>query len=65
MSENILIKEIKDKNDYKIISTAITEKCNCIITGDKELVNLKYYNGIDLIFPKYFWEYEIKKLKDK
>jgi len=65
LSEKKIIKEIKDKDDYNILSTAIKGKCNCIITGDKELVNLKKYKNIDIILPKNFWEYEIKFLKEE
>ncbi len=63
--ENIIINGLKDKDDYKIIGTAIKGNCKCIITGDKELVSLKKYKGIDIIFPKDFWEFEVDILKEK
>ncbi|MEW5692892.1 MAG: putative toxin-antitoxin system toxin component, PIN family [Candidatus Hydrogenedentota bacterium] len=63
--KDIIVNGIKDKDDYKIIGTAIAGNCDCIITGDQELISLKKYKNIDIILPKEFWAYEIKLLKRK
>lgn len=48
----------RDQDDDWILATAITGQCQCIITGDKDLLILKKYKGIDIISPQDFWKYE-------
>jgi putative PIN family toxin of toxin-antitoxin system len=36
----------RDPEDDNILATAISGKCDCIITGDKDLLVLKAYAGI-------------------
>ncbi len=56
----IHIKRLKDKEDLPVIGTAISGKCHCIITGDKELQKLKRIKNIVILKPSDFWKYEIK-----
>ena len=63
--ENIKIKNLKDKNDFPIIGTAIAGKCDCIITGDKHLQELNKIKDIDIIRPSEFWQYEVDYLKSR
>ena len=63
--ENIKIKNLKDKNDFPIIGTAIAGKCDCIITGDKHLQELNKIKDIDIIRPSEFWQYEVDCLKSR
>jgi len=63
--ENIKIKNLKDKNDFPIIGTAIRGKCDCIITGDKHLQELNKIKDIDIIRPSEFWQYEVDYLKSR
>src|SRR5574341_1184724 len=51
-------KECRDKEDDWILATAIAGRCQCIITGDKDLLILKKYKGIDIVSPQSFWRYE-------
>lgn len=60
--ENIKIKDLKDKDDFPIIGTAIAGKCDCIITGDKHLQQLNKIKDIDIIRPSEFWQYEVSYL---
>ncbi len=48
----------RDPDDDVVIATAVTGACQCIITGDKDLLSLKEYRGIRLIMPAEFWAYE-------
>jgi len=49
----------RDPDDDAIIATAIAGQCRCIITGDKELLDLKTVNRIHVISPGAFWEFEL------
>ena len=42
----------RDKDDNKIINCGIMGKVDCIISGDKDLLILKEYNGIKIMNPK-------------
>jgi uncharacterized protein len=44
----------RDPDDDNILAAAISGKCDCIITGDKDLLVLKQYEGIDIFTPRDF-----------
>jgi putative PIN family toxin of toxin-antitoxin system len=44
----------RDPDDDNILATAISGKCDCIITGDKDLLVLKAYAGIYILSPRDF-----------
>ena len=48
----------RDPDDDTIIATAIAGQCACIITGDKDLLDLETVNGIRIISPGSFWQFE-------
>lgn len=45
----------RDKDDVKIIGTALKGKAKFIITGDDDLLVLKSYKGIRMVTPREFW----------
>lgn len=45
----------RDKNDSKIIGTALSGGARFIITGDEDLLVLKRYKGVRIIKPREFW----------
>ena len=47
----------RDKADDLILGTALAGDCRCIVTGDKDLLILERYQGIDIISPSAFWQY--------
>ncbi len=49
----------RDPDDDAIIATALAGQCSCIITGDKDLLDLKTVNRIRVIPPGAFWEFEL------
>ena len=51
----------RDPNDDPVLAAAIAGKCDCIITGDKDLLVLKEYDGIEIVSPGDFREYEQRK----
>lgn len=46
----------RDKDDIKIIGTALKGKAQFIITGDDDLLTLKTIGDIRIITPRRFWE---------
>lgn len=48
----------RDPDDDNVLAAAIEGKCDCIITGDKDLIILKQYRGVDRLSPSDFREYE-------
>ncbi|MDR2577261.1 MAG: putative toxin-antitoxin system toxin component, PIN family [Chitinispirillales bacterium] len=46
----------RDHTDNKFIECAITAGADCIITGNKDLLVLKEYNGIKIITAKEYLE---------
>ena len=44
----------EDPEDNNILATAIDGRADYIISGDKHLLHLKNYKGIDIITPKEF-----------
>ena len=48
----------RDPDDDSIIGTAVTGACDCIVTGDKDLLELETALGIPIIAPSRFWEFE-------
>ena len=48
----------RDSDDDKIIGTALAGNCECIVTGDKDLLDLRQVKGIRVISPSDFWTME-------
>ena len=48
----------RDADDDNILATAVTGSCECIITGDKDLLVLKQFQGINILSPSDFQGYE-------
>ena len=48
----------RDPDDDNIIATAVAGRCDCIITGDKDLLDLQEVNDIRIVLPAHFWQLE-------
>jgi putative PIN family toxin of toxin-antitoxin system len=48
----------RDSDDDNIIATAVAGQCDCIVTGDNDLLVLENFNGISIIKPADFSEFE-------
>jgi uncharacterized protein len=46
-----VINVIKDEPDNRVLECAVTFKADCIISGDRHLLDLKKYKGIEIITP--------------
>ncbi len=51
----------KDKDDIKILGLDAHTKPECIITGDKDLLELKEFNSRKIITPREFWSLSKKE----
>lgn len=43
---------LRDPDDNKILSCAVTGKVNMIVTADQDLIKLKTFRGIAIVHPK-------------
>ncbi len=50
----------RDPDDDWILATAVVGGCDCLITGDKDLLTLERYEGIPIFRPAAFWAFEAK-----
>jgi uncharacterized protein len=48
----------RDPDDDPILGTALAGGCECIVTGDKDLLDLQCVQGIRMIKPSAFWAAE-------
>ncbi len=48
----------RDPDDDNILATAVAGNCECIITGDKDLLVLKQFEGIKILSPREFSDQE-------
>lgn len=55
---NLSARVCRDPDDDEIIATAVAGNCECIITGDKDLLVVKRFSGIEILSPRDFAEYE-------
>ncbi|MBI4430247.1 MAG: putative toxin-antitoxin system toxin component, PIN family [Candidatus Omnitrophica bacterium] len=47
-----------DPKDIPILQLAKKVRAHFLITGDKELLNLKKFEGVEIIYPSPFWKLE-------
>ncbi|MBI5875601.1 MAG: putative toxin-antitoxin system toxin component, PIN family [Deltaproteobacteria bacterium] len=47
----------RDKDDIKIIGTALSGNAEFIITGDDDLLTLKEHEGVKIITPRQYWDF--------
>lgn len=48
----------RDPDDDMILATALAARADCLITGDKDLLDLKQFESISIIKPAEFWKFE-------
>jgi len=47
---------LNDQEDIIILSSAINGNAELFVTGDKELLQLRNMNGMEIVSPRKFWE---------
>jgi len=50
------VRAVRDKKDNRILECALEGGCDYIVTGDKDLLVLKKYEGINILTPREFLE---------
>ena len=53
----------RDLDDDIVLGTALASNAACLVTGDKDLLDLSSYQGVAIVKPSAFADYE-KKLAD-
>jgi putative PIN family toxin of toxin-antitoxin system len=53
--KSVDISVCRDKDDDKIIGTALDGNAEFIITGDNDLLILRKYEGIKIVTPREYW----------
>jgi uncharacterized protein len=48
----------RDPDDDWILATAVAGSCALLITGDRDLLEMKTFRGIQILAPGHFWAYE-------
>jgi len=48
----------RDPDDDVVLATAVAGSCDLIVTGDRDLLVLKSYQGIEIVTPGEFWARE-------
>lgn len=48
----------RDPDDDQVLAAALAGKCDCIVTGDKDLLTLGRFRDIPILTPADFWRYE-------
>ena len=48
----------RDPDDDVVLATALAGECDCIVTGDKDLLVLEQFLQIPILAPADFWRYE-------
>lgn len=48
------INVLNDKDDNRVLEAAVEGNCDYIITGDKELLRLKHFRGVNIVTPEQF-----------
>jgi putative PIN family toxin of toxin-antitoxin system len=48
----------RDADDDFVLATAVAGKCVCIVTGDKDLLDIGEFRGIRIITPDSYWAFE-------
>ena len=56
LSKELPFQVTNDPDDEKFIAAALVSGCRCIVSGDKHLLNVSGYNGIQVLKPRAFLE---------
>lgn len=48
----------RDPDDDAVLATAFAARADCLITGDRDLLDLETFHGIPILRPADFWKLE-------
>jgi putative PIN family toxin of toxin-antitoxin system len=52
-----------DPDDDVVLGTALAGRCDAIVTGDKDLLDLVAHRGIVIVSPRAFWSFESRRTR--
>jgi len=53
----------RDASDLPILGAAHAAACDCLITGDRDLLDLRMFEKIPILAPSQFWKFEHARQK--
>jgi putative toxin-antitoxin system toxin component, PIN family len=54
----------RDPDDDRVLAAAVGGAARCIVTGDKDLLEIEEYRGIVILSPDRFWRFEERSGSD-
>jgi len=48
----------RDPDDLPVLGTAVAARCDVLVSGDKDLLELETFRGIRIVSPGAFWKVE-------
>jgi len=51
----------RDPDDDVVLGTAVAGRCDAIVTGDKDLLDLVTHGEIAIVSPRGFWKFESER----
>ena len=51
----------RDPDHDVVLGTAVAGRCDAIVTGDKDLLVLERYHGVEIVSPRAFWSFESQR----
>lgn len=51
----------RDPDDDVVLGTAVAGRCEAIVTGDKDLLDLVAHGAIRMVSPRAFWSFESQR----
>jgi putative PIN family toxin of toxin-antitoxin system len=51
----------RDADDDLVLGTALAGRCDAIVTGDRDLLDLGSHPGIAIVSPRGFWSFESQR----
>ena len=51
---NVKIEELEDEPDNRVLEAALVGHADYIVTGDKQMLALKYFEGMQILTPRQF-----------
>ena len=48
----------RDRDDDVVLGAAVAGRCDAIVTGDKDLLDLVSYRDVAIVSPRGFWSFE-------
>jgi len=52
----------RDPDDDQVLATALAGRAVCIVTGDKDLLEVSCFEGVKILAPKQFSDFEAESL---